>query len=59
MEGEVMHKRLTKEFAKRGRPVLAEHAIHEMEKDGRDSAFITPLHALYCDFKDEACGQEC
>lgn len=53
-----MHKKLIETFRKGNRPVLTEHAIHEMEKGGSASTCLTPLHGLYCDFKDEACGGE-
>lgn len=35
-----------------------EQDIQDLEKDYRMSGFLTPLHGLYCDFKDEACGSE-
>ena len=51
-----MNKKLIETFRKGNRPVLTEQVIHDLEKGRTGGGFITPLHALYCDFKDEACG---
>lgn len=53
-----MNKKLTEIFRKGNRPVpvLTEQAIESLEKDCHMASFVTPLHGLYCTFKDEACG---
>lgn len=56
-----MNRRLKKVFSKMGKPVLRELAIAKMEgEDGTPCGnYLTPLHGLYCEFKQEACGPQC